>query len=336
MRGFPVFVVYGYSNCYNTIINTAGCRESEEHMSTIKNVTIIGMGGLGTMFGYQIQNKIGRENVSFLMDEVRYQKNKDAVYKVNGEPYDFRIITPAEAKPADLIIVATKATGLAEALDTMAPAVGPDTIIISAINGVMSEEILAERFGAEKVIHAVAQGMDATFFGHELNYKKPGVFCLGIIDPAMQGKLEALDAFFNSIDFVHTIENDIRHRIWSKFMLNVGVNQACMVFETGYGGISEEGSLPRLVMVSAMREAKLVSNAEGITLTEDDLVGYVDLMASLSPESMPSMAQDRVNKKRSEVELFAGTVIRLAKKHGFIVPTNEYLYKRVMEIEAEY
>ena len=181
-------------------------------MSTIKNVTIIGMGGLGTMFGYQIQNKIGRENVSFLMDEVRYQKNKDAVYKVNGEPYDFRIITPAEAKPADLIIVATKATGLAEALDTMAPAVGPDTIIISAINGVISEEILAERFGAEKVIHAVAQGMDATFFGHELNYKKPGVFCLGIIDPAMQGKLDALDNFFNSINFVHTIENDIRHR----------------------------------------------------------------------------------------------------------------------------
>jgi 2-dehydropantoate 2-reductase len=218
----------------------------------------------------------------------------------------------------------------------MEPVVGSDTTIISAINGVISEEILAERFGADKVIHAVAQGMDATFFGHELNYKKPGVFCLGIIDHAMQGKLDALDDFFNSINFVHTIENDIRHRIWSKFMLNVGVNQACMVFETGYGGISEEGSLPRLVMVSAMREAKLVSNAEGITLTEDDLVGYVDLMASLSPESMPSMAQDRVNKKRSEVELFAGTVIRLAKKHGFIVPTNEYLYNRVMEIEAEY
>jgi 2-dehydropantoate 2-reductase len=270
------------------------------------------------------------------MDEARYVKNKDAVYKVNGETYDFRIITPTEAEHADLIIVATKATGLRQALDTMEPAVGPETIIISAINGVISEEILAERFGSEKVIHAVAQGMDATFFGHELNYKKPGVFCLGIVDPSMQGKLDALDTFFNSIDFVHTVENDIRHRIWSKFMLNVGVNQACMVFGTGYGGISEEGSLPRAIMVSAMREAKLVSNAEGIPLTEEDLTGYVDLMASLSPESMPSMAQDRVNKKKSEVELFAGTVIRLAKKHGFIVPTNEYLYKRVMEIEAEY
>jgi len=305
-------------------------------MGKIENVSIIGMGGLGTMFGYQIQNRIGRENVVFLMDEARYQKNKDAVYKVNGEPYDFRIIPPAEAVTADLIIVATKATGLKAALDTMEPAVGPETIIISAINGVISEEILAERFGSEKVIHAVAQGMDATFFGHELNYKKPGVFCLGIIDPAMQGKLDSLDAFLSSIGFAHTVENDIRHRIWSKFMLNVGVNQACMVFETGYGGISEEDSLPRAIMVSAMREAKLVSNAEGIPLTEEDLTGYVDLMASLSPESMPSMAQDRVNKKKSEVELFAGTVIRLAKKHGFIVPTNEYLYNRVMEIEAEY
>ena len=309
---------------------------TEVHMGKIEKVSIIGMGGLGTMFGYQIQNRIGRENVAFLMDEARYQKNKDAVYKVNGEPYDFRIITPAEAGPADLVIVATKATGLHEALDTMEPAVGPETIIISAINGVISEGILAERFGSEKVIHAVAQGMDATFFGHELTYKKPGVFCLGIIDPAMQEKLDTLAAFFESIDFVHTVEKDIRHRIWSKFMLNVGVNQACMVFGTGYGGISEEGSLPRAVMVSAMREAKLVSNAEGIPLTEEDLVGYVDLMASLSPESMPSMAQDRVNKKRSEVELFAGTVIRLAKKYGILVPTNEYLYKRVMEIEAEY
>ena len=51
-------------------------------------------------------------------------------------------------------------------------------------------------------------------------------------------------------------------------------------------------------MVAAMREAQLVAGAEGICLTEDDLTGYVELMASLSPESMPSMAQDRVNKKK--------------------------------------
>lgn len=305
-------------------------------MKPIKNVTIIGMGALGTLFGYEIQSKIGRENVAFLMDEARCEKNKTAVYKVNGEPFDFRIISPKEAAPADLIIVSTKATGLTEALDTMAPAVGDETIIISAINGVVSEEILAERFGADKVIHAVAQGMDAAFFDRSVTFENPGVFCLGIVDPAMREKLDALTAFFESISFPFRLEEDIMRRIWSKFMLNVGVNQVCMVCGVGYGGVSEPGSLPRALMVAAMREAKLAAEAKGIHLTEKDLSDYVDLMASLAPDSMPSMAQDRINKKRSEVELFAGTVRRIAAEHGFLVPVNDYLYREVMRIEAEY
>ncbi|MCR5294259.1 MAG: 2-dehydropantoate 2-reductase [Lachnospiraceae bacterium] len=305
-------------------------------MKEIDNVTIIGMGALGTLFAYEIQEKIGRGKVAFLMDRKRYEKNSQAVYKVNGTPIDFRILTPENASPASLIIVAVKATGLMEALDTMAPAVGPDTIIISAVNGVVSEDILAERFGADKVIHAVAQGMDAAFFNHSLTFRNPGTFCLGILDPAMQEKLDILADFFRRISFPHSLEMDIRRRIWSKFMLNVGVNQVCMVLETGYGGISAEGSLPRALMVSAMREAMLAAEAEGVHLTEQDLEGYVSLMASLSPDSMPSMAQDRINRKRSEVELFAGTVRRIAAEHGFLVPVNDYLYEMVQKIEAEY
>ena len=305
-------------------------------MKPIKNVTIIGMGALGTLFGHEIQSKIGRERVAFLMDEARYEKNRDFVYKVNGRPADFRILTPKTAAPADLIIVSTKATGLLEALDTMAPAVGNETLIISAINGVTSETILAERFGADKVIHAVAQGMDAAFFGHSLTYKNPGTFCLGIVDPVMQEKLDALTAFFDGISFPYRVEKDIMRRIFGKFMLNVGVNQVCMVSGVGYGGVSEPGSLPHALMVAAMREAKLAAEAEGIHLTEKDLSDYVDLMASLTPDSMPSMAQDRINRKRSEVELFAGTVRRIAGKHGFLVPVNDYLYREVMRIEAEY
>ena len=250
---------------------------------SIQNVTIIGMGALGTMFGTEIQTKLGQDHVSFLMDKERFEKNSQKTYLVNGTPAGFRLITPDMASPADLIIVSTKATGLISALDTMERSVGPNTIIISAINGVRSEDILIDRFGSGHVIHAVAQGMDATFFDYELTFRQPGTFCLGIIDSSMQEKLDELTAFFDKIGFPYTLEADIKHRIWSKFMLNVGINQACMVYGTGYGG-----------------------------------------------------AQDRINKKRSEVEEFAGTVIRLADEHGFLVPTNEYLYRRIKEIEAEF
>ena len=119
-------------------------------------------------------------------------------------------------------------------------------------------------------------------------------------------------------------------------MLNVGINQVCMVCETGYGGATRPGSFELMLMVSAMREAKLVALAEGISLTEEDLVDYVELMRSLTPDSMPSMAQDRIRKKPSEVEIFSGTVRAIAAKHGILVPVNDYLYNKVKEIEAAY
>jgi len=88
--------------------------------------------------------------------------------------------------------------------------------------------------------------------------------------------------------------------------------------------------------VAALREVLAVANAEGIPLTEDTVKFCIEIEQTLDPDSIPSMAQDRKNKKPSEVELFAGTVIRLAKKHGISVPTNEYFYERVHEIEREY
>ena len=51
---------------------------------------------------------------------------------------------------------------------------------------------------------------------------------------------------------------------------------------------------------------------------------------------MPSMAQDRINHKLTEVEEFAGTIIRLAEQHDILVPTNRWLYDRIRTIEASW
>ena len=305
-------------------------------MKRLENVTLIGMGALGTLFASILLESLPPESVTFLMDPERYEKYHAGPVLVNGTPVRFNMVTPDQAKPADLVIVSTKATGLPEALNTLETSVGPDTIIISAINGVTSEEILSRRFGRDKVIHAVAQGMDATFFSGKLTYRIKGCLCIGITDPSMQEKLNALTAFFDRTHFPYRVERDILHRIWSKFMLNVGINQTCMVCETGYGGATRPGSFELMLMVSAMREAKLVALAEGINLTEEDLVDYVELMRSLTPDSMPSMAQDRIRKKPSEVGIFSGTVRAIAEKHGILVPVNDYLYDKIKEIEAAY
>lgn len=119
-------------------------------------------------------------------------------------------------------------------------------------------------------------------------------------------------------------------------MLNVGVNQICMVYNTNYEGALTPASEENMAMIGAMREVILVGNAEGVNLGEAELKEYIRILKTLDPKATPSMGQDRLNKRRSEVDMFAGAVIELAKKHGIPVPANEFLYQRVHEIEAEY
>ena len=92
---------------------------------------------------------------------------------------------------------------------------------------------------------------------------------------------------------------------------------------------------------SEMNNSGVITNFEtneklGSQNSVKELKEYIEVTRSLKPDGTPSMGQDRINRKPSEVELFAGTVIRLAEKHGIPVPVNRYLYRRVKEIEAEY
>ena len=60
------------------------------------------------------------------------------------------------------------------------------------------------------------------------------------------------------------------------------------------------------------------------------------LIDGLDPEGMPSMRQDGLAHRRSEVALFAGTVLNKAEKLGLDVPVNRELFRRITEMEKAY
>ena len=299
----------------------------------MKKVSIIGMGALGLLYGSMIRKNCGSDCVEFLMDEERYGKYSTRQFNCNGEPVDFRLTKVSEAVPADLLIVAVKATGLEAAIRDMKNAVGKDTVIISVMNGITSEEMIGEVYGSRNLIYCVAQGMDAMKFGDSLSYTRTGELRIGITASGNPEALRAVEEFFGRAGIAYTEEDDIIRRLWGKFMLNVGINQTCMVYGTTYGGALTKGTPANRTLIEAMREVIAIANAEGIDLSEADLKQYINIIGTLSRDGMPSMAQDRINKRPSEVESFAGTVIRYAARHGIHVPENEFLYQKVMEIE---
>ncbi len=301
----------------------------------IAKVSIIGMGALGLLYGSHIVKRLGMQAVDFIMEDNRIKKYENQSFYCNDEEIKFRLTRDSEAKEADLLIVAVKYTGLEDALVSMKRCIGPDTIILSVLNGISSEKVIGSRYDMDKVIYTVAQGMDAMKFDNRLQFTRMGELHLGIVEDNQKEKLNRVISFFDKIALPYVVEEDILHRLWSKFMLNVGVNQTCMVYGTNYAGVLAKGE-PNRTMIAAMREVIAIANVQGIKLSEADLNEYIGIIGKLNPEGTPSMGQDRINRKQSEVDMFAGTVLEMAKRYQLHVPANEFLYQRVKEIEQEY
>ena len=147
--------------------------------------------------------------------------------------------------------------------------------------------------------------MDPIKTGYDLEYTNMGYLCIGTDnnDTKKIEKLAQIIHFFDSIGFPYKFEKDVMHRMWSKFMLNVGVNQIVMIHEGNFDTVQKAG-YEREQMISAMREVIKLAGMEDIEITEADLEFYVSLIDTLNPKGMPSMRYDGLHKIKSEVEMF--------------------------------
>ena len=301
----------------------------------IKTIAIVGMGALGLLYGEQLNKVLPAGAVRFVMDAKRFARHQNDKYEVNGVEQSFTLQSSAAARPVDLVIVATKFSGLNEALEEMQGLVGPQTIIFSVLNGISSEEFIKERYGDDNLLYCVALGMDAVREGTSLTYQHKGILKLGFLEKKQRHALAAVMALLEKAGIQYAIEEDIQHALWAKLLLNVGINQTCMVYETNYGGaFTNEAACQD--MFAAMHEVIAVAQKEGINLTEADFEGCVKVLRGLSPEGLPSMRQDALAKRKSEVELFAGTIIRLGAKHNVPTPVNQRYYDTIQALEAKY
>lgn len=304
----------------------------------ISSVAILGRGALGVMYADFLSNKLASDALYFLADKNRCERYRDEKLYVNGQLKKFIFRAPEELEsPPDLLLVALKGPSLKEALNQVKSAVGPQTIIISVMNGISSEEIISETIGSQNILHCIAQRMDALFQKGCLTYRTFGELVIGLAPKfkAAAGSLKAVSAFFDQVEMPYVVDKDIVHRMWCKWMLNVGVNQTLAVYDDCFARVHRPGQA-RDTLIGAMREVLLLSQKEGTGLTEQDFKDYLQIIDELNPEGMPSMRQDRLAKRKTEVDFFAGTVISKAEKYGLEVPVNRMLLEKIRDFEREY
>ncbi len=141
---------------------------------TITTIDIVGLGALGVMYADFFTKELGKEKVRILADRERVERYKKDQITFNGEICDFQYCDAArERRPSELMLFAVKYGALETAMEENAHLIGENTILLSVLNGIRSEEDLRRKFGREKVVHCIAQKMAAMKEGKSGGGQRP-------------------------------------------------------------------------------------------------------------------------------------------------------------------
>lgn len=304
----------------------------------IRNVSIIGMGAMGCAYSSQILKNIEDVNIRVIAEGERAERYRKDGFVINGEKHFYDIVEPDEkCTEADLVIVSVKYNQLKEAVQQIKNHVGNDTIIISLLNGITSEEILGEIYGMDKILYSISAGIDAVREGHQnVIFKNIGYIEFGEKkNDELTDKVITLKHFFDNAKIENKVPKDMLRMLWWKFMVNVGINQTSAVLRANYGVFQKEQAAID-IMKDAMKEVILVSEKVGVNLTEDDIEDWIKVLNKLSPKGKTSMCQDMLAKRKTEVGIFGGTVVELGKKYNVPTPINSTLTNIIKVTEALY
>jgi 2-dehydropantoate 2-reductase len=309
----------------------------EEQTKEIQSVLIVGAGAVGAAAAGMIASNAPGA-VSLLAAGNRLQRYRSGGFLLNGVRHDFSLVTPDQRSEPDLIIIAVKNYHLPQTLHEMRSHVGSRTLIISLLNGISSEAEIAAAFGKEKVLYAMILGIDAVRSGNEISFSSTGKIHFGDaanLAGAWSERVARVAAFFDRTGVAHVVPPNMIRSLWYKFMINVGINQVSAILRGAYRVFQTEPSA-KAVMDDAMAEVVALSKAMKTGLEESDIASWHATLMGFAPENKTSMLQDVEARRQTEVEAFAGTVIRLGRAAGVPVPVNAVLYNLLKAIEASY
>jgi len=305
-------------------------------VTPIKTIAVIGAGAMGAAYASKFY-EIDKNCISLVATGDRYDRLKEKGLIVNEKHYFLNVIRPEEkTPPSDFIIVAVKHHHLKEAISDISNRVGENSLIVSIMNGIESEEQIAAVYGADKLLYSVAVGIDAVRQKNSITFSQQGkVFFGEAKNTHLTERVVRVQSLFNQAGILYETPEDMIRILWWKFMINVGINQVSAALGAPFS-VFHNSQDARELMKSAMREVITIAQAEGINLAEKDIESWNSFLFILSPQGKTSMLQDVEAKRKTEVEMFAGKMIELGKKHGISTPVNQTLYRFIKVIEQMY
>ena len=300
-------------------------------------ILIVGAGATGGYFGGRLA-QAGRD-VTFLVRPARAAALTAGGLHIASPHGDVtlppELVTPgAITKPYDAVLLTVKAHALDAAMADVAPAIGPDTMILPVLNGMRHVDALTARFGAHAVAGCTAKiaamldahgGIVHLAPMHELSY--------GEMDGAASPRMRALDDAMQGAGFVARLSPGIAREMWEKWLLLAALGGITCLMGGPVGAvIAAPGG--REFCAGLLDEAVRAVTACGIPPSP----GFVAATTAnlIAPGSMQtsSMYRDMQQGAPVEAEQIVGDLVARAAAAGIATPLLGAAYTRLAVYQA--
>jgi len=302
-------------------------------MRDIRKIIIVGLGAIGSIYAAKLKH-YDPDCIRVLIDSQRLERYKADGIVLNGFRLDFNYVLPEQnQEKADLILIATKADALPDAITAIAGFVHDQTIILSLLNGITSEELIAEKYGWDKVLHAYFIGHGSTRSGNAVTFDGVGRIVFGKADSISSSpEVDSVRRFFDQAGIDYDVPDDILFSMWCKFVVNVGINQASAVLRASYGAFQHSEKAHEIAL-GLMQEAVLIAKQIGIHNVDAILPWCNNFINNMPSAFKSSMLQDIEAGKKTEVDIFGGAICTFGQRYNIPTPQNDIFVKIIKAME---
>jgi 2-dehydropantoate 2-reductase len=286
-------------------------------------ILVVGAGSTGGYFGGRLA-EAGRD-VTFLVRPARAERLRANGLQIVSPHGDVtlapKLVTAGSIRaPYDAVLLTVKAFSLDAALDDLAPAVGPDTMILPVLNGMKHVETIIDRFGPSALVGCVckvATIVDDT--GRIVQLNKLQDLAYGEMNGAASDRTRRLDDTMQGAGFDARLSPTIAREMWEKWVLLATLGGVTCLMR---GNIGEIEAAPGGAAYSLrfLHEVTTIVSAVGETPSEAFITGAKAAFTQKGSPLTSSMYRDLEKGSPVEAEQILGDLLARGTRAGIDTP----------------
>lgn len=240
---------------------------------------------------------------------------------------------PAELGPAGIVIFFVKAQHTAAAAQLARPLVTATTTVVSLQNGWGNADVLAGVFAPEQLVMGVTyHSATVTAPGRVAHTGRGATFIGPYVDGAPLERTGAVRDVLARGGIEAEATPRVKTEIWKKLILNAATLPTAALTRLCAGDLGQPGSTLDLVDAVAA-EAVDVARAQGYAIEREERIERIHAVLAGAGKGKASMLQDVEARRKTEIEVVNGAVVRAAERLGIDVPLNRAMVALIGGLE---